>query len=173
MRNLAIFLLFFYCRSWPSLDTLCWLCSLRDLAGLSRPLHPADPSVTPDSNTLYCQGEFQPRPLYSQNPRRLPKEAAYGILTQWLQASNPDERDEPARSGLYVQGPMGFQGQGGYSPMGEFRPRSSGMRGRLAIDKSKSTCNSCKKYGHWAWALSWGRGFPAEQKMSRWGSYIC
>ena len=35
-------------------------------------------------------------------------------------------------------------------PRPSARPRSSGMRGRLAIDKSKSMCNACKKYGQWA-----------------------
>ena len=29
------------------------------------------------------------------------------------------------------------------------------MRGRLAIDNSKSMCNACKKYGHWAGDAAW------------------
>ena len=49
--------------------------------------------------------------------------------------------------GMYGQGPMGFPGQGGYSPMGGFRPKGPAFRGRMPIDKSKSMCNACTGTG--------------------------
>ena len=45
---------------------------------------------------------------------------------------------------------MGFQGRAVTALMGRYGPRFPGGRGRPAIDKSKSMCNACQKYGHWA-----------------------
>jgi hypothetical protein len=45
--------------------------------------------------------------------------------------------------GMYAQGQMGFQGQGSYSPMGGFRPKGPGFRGRMA--KLKSMCKPAER----------------------------
>ena len=64
----------------------------------------------------------------------------YGVLGQGGMFQQP--------MGMYAQGQIGFQGQGSYSPMGRFRLKGPGFRGRMA--KLKSMCNACKKYRHWA-----------------------
>ena len=102
----------------------------------------------------------------SQQGRLLPEEEAHGILPQmnrdapaWSSChvwAGVDDHGQSRQGlaclymvlgqggmfqqpmGMYAQGQMGFQGKGSYSPMGGFRPKGPGFRGRMA--KLKSMC---------------------------------